>query len=299
MCAIVGIAGLAPTYNAIKASKIVALANKESIVCAGPILKKLAMQYGTKLIPVDSEHSALMQALSGGSISAVKQAIITASGGPFLNRSLKSLADVTPEEAVRHPNWSMGAKISVDSATMMNKVLELIEAQHLFDLHVDQLDVLLHPESIIHGMIEYIDGSVIAQMSMPDMRTSIAVALYYPNHQSISYQPIPWKQLGNLSFAEIDAERFPAINLAKPVMEAGMQAAIVLNAANEEAVQAFLQRKISFTDIFQTVEKALSKYVNQNSSIKNLQEIFALDHQTRAKIRISLGLGQLKSCMVA
>jgi 1-deoxy-D-xylulose-5-phosphate reductoisomerase len=259
MSAIVGIAGLAPTLAAIDAGAVVALANKESLVCAGPALLRRARLSGGAVIPVDSEHSAIFQALDPRQAAQVSRLILTASGGPFRTWSAERMAAATPEEAVAHPNWDMGRKISVDSATMMNKGLEMIEAAYLFGVDADRIDVLVHPESIIHSLVEYADGSSLAQLGAPDMRTPIAVAFAWPDRVAWPAPRLDLGQLGRLTFEPPDMERFPALDLARQALKAGGPAPGLLNAANEVAVEAFLDRRIGYLDIAAIVSETLDR----------------------------------------
>ncbi|MDX8388549.1 MAG: 1-deoxy-D-xylulose-5-phosphate reductoisomerase [Ghiorsea sp.] len=279
MAAMVGSAGLPATLAAVRAGKRVGLANKECLVTAGRIFMQAAKEFGAEVVPVDSEHAAVHQALVGHDRGSVTRIILTASGGPFRNRDPKSLKDVTPAEAVAHPNWSMGAKISIDSATMMNKALELIEARWLFDAKAEQLSAIIHPQSIVHAMVEYRDGSVLAQLAMPDMRSPIVYAMQAePRLES----GIPWLELAQthpLEFQSIDEERFPAMRLVKSVLAGEDSLAIALNAANEVANQAFQDGKIGFMDIVGTVENVLAKTKNQH--VVSLEDVWALDAESR------------------
>lgn len=249
MSAIVGAAGLAPTLAAAATGATIGLANKESLVCAGPSLMALSRAAGGRIIPVDSEHSAIFQVLDGARLERVSRLILTASGGPFRTWSREQMALVSPEQAVAHPNWSMGAKISVDSATMMNKGLELIEASYLFGVEEARLDVVVHPQSVVHSLVEYVDGSTLAQLGPPDMRTPIAVALAWPDRLDWPAPRLDLAAVGRLDFEAPDLARFPALALARAALAAGGQAPALLNAANEVAVAAFLDRKIAFPDI--------------------------------------------------
>ena len=259
IAAIVGAAGLRPTLTAITQGKSVAIANKEALVCAGELVMRACKKHGTTLLPIDSEHNAIFQVLTAGAIP--EKITLTASGGPLLTRPLDTMHSVTPAEAVNHPRWSMGAKISVDSATMMNKGLELIEAHYLFALPESQIDVLIHPESIIHSLVHHTDGSVLAQLGMPDMAIPIAYALSWPNRIKVATPRLDLAALKTLNFAHPDAKRFPALLLARAALNAGSAHLIALNAANEIAVAAFLAGKIKFTDIVRIVEKLLEKTV--------------------------------------
>lgn len=249
MAAIVGAAGLKPTFEAARQGRRLALANKECLVSAGEVFMEAVAQAGTELVPVDSEHSGVLQALDGADPGSIEQITLTASGGPFRTWSAEQMTHATPAQACRHPNWSMGAKISVDSATLMNKGLELIEAYHLFPVEPDRLGIVVHPQSIVHCLVSYIDGSVIAQLAKPDMRTPIALALTWPRRMSTPTERLDLVQLGSLSFEALDEDRFPAPRLAREAMSCGGMAPAVLNAANEVAVQAFLNGEIRFHHI--------------------------------------------------
>lgn len=247
--AIVGAAGLRGTWAALEAGKIVALANKETLVVAGPLVTELARQRGGTLLPVDSEHSAIFQALRSGSAGEVRRIVLTSSGGPFRGKSRAALADVTPEMALNHPTWRMGPKITIDSATLMNKALEIIEARWLFDLRPDQIEVVIHPESVVHSFVEFVDGSVIAQLSPPDMQLPIQYALTYPDRHDSPAPRLDWTQRFALSFEPPDRETFPALDLAYDVMARGGTTGAALNAANEAAVARFLAGDLRFLDI--------------------------------------------------
>ena len=259
MSAIVGAAGLAPTLAAAKAGAVIGLANKESLVCAGPALLEIARRYGGVIIPVDSEHSAIFQVLQPDCINRVSKLILTASGGPFREWTYEAMARATPEQAVNHPNWSMGAKISIDSATMMNKGLEMIEAAYLFSQPPERIDVVIHPQSIIHSMVEYEDGSTLAQLGPPDMRTPIACAFAWPDRLPWPAPKLDLPAIGSLTFSAPDTERFPATALARSALKAGGGAPAAMNAANEAAVAAFLDRRIGFLDIANTVAETLER----------------------------------------
>lgn len=258
MAAIVGAAGLAPTLAAIRQGKTIGLANKETLVCAGALVTAEVAKSGATLIPVDSEHSAIFQVFEPARVARVARLILTASGGPFRTWPLAKMRDVTPAQAVAHPNWSMGAKISVDSATMMNKGLETIEAFHLFPVGADRIDVIVHPQSVIHSMVEYVDGSVLAQLGTPDMRTPIAVALAWPDRMAAPVTRLDFSKNANLTFEDPDLERFPALRLARSALREGGAVPTLLNAANEVAVAAFLAGRIGFLDIAACVEAVLS-----------------------------------------
>jgi len=275
MAAIVGAAGLESTLAAVRRGAIVALANKESLVCAGDLVTAEVARSGSRLIPVDSEHSAIFQVFDFDSIESIERIILTASGGPFRELSIEQMAEVTPEQAVAHPNWDMGAKISVDSATMMNKGLEVIEAHYLFGLPPEKIDVLVHPQSVIHSCVAYVDGSVLAQMGAPDMRTPIAYALAWPERMGAPVARLDLAALGKLTFEAPDLQRFPALRLAGQALQRGRAAPTILNAANEVAVAAFLGRRIRFLDIARVVETALS--VVPNRPIATIADVLEID----------------------
>lgn len=257
MSAIVGAAGLSPTLAAIRRGAVVAFANKECLVCAGDLLMREVTRHGATLLPVDSEHSAIFQVFDFGQSQRIEKIILTASGGPFRELDRDAMARATPKQAVAHPNWSMGAKISVDSATMMNKGLEVIEAHHLFRMPSERIEVLVHPQSVIHSMVAYADGSVLAQLGTPDMRTPIAYALGWPNRMEAPSPRLDLAQLGRLTFEPPDDERFPALALAREALRLGGGAPTILNAANEIAVSGFLLGEIGFLDIARSVEETL------------------------------------------
>ncbi|HET7594977.1 MAG TPA: 1-deoxy-D-xylulose-5-phosphate reductoisomerase, partial [Stellaceae bacterium] len=275
MAAIVGAAGLAPTLAAVRQGTLVAFANKEVLVCAGALVTAEARRHGARLLPVDSEHNAIFQVFDFDQAHAIERIVLTASGGPFRDRPLAAMAAVTPAEAVKHPNWNMGAKISVDSATMMNKGLEVIEAHHLFALESERIDVVVHPQSVVHGLVYYKDGSVLAQLGSPDMRTPIANALGWPQRIAAPSPRLDLAQLGRLTFEPPDPLRFPALRLARAALAAGGGAATVLNAANEVAVAAFLDRRIGFLDIARTVERTLGALPARR--VESLDDVVATD----------------------
>jgi 1-deoxy-D-xylulose-5-phosphate reductoisomerase len=279
----VGAAGLAPTLAAVREGRIVALANKESLVLAGPLLREACAQSGACILPVDSEHNALFQAMAGHSGQEVKTLILTASGGPFRQASKSFLDQVTPEQALAHPNWSMGAKISVDSATMMNKGLEVIEAHYLFGLPLEGIEVVVHPESIVHSMVEFRDGSVLSHMGIPDMRIPIAYCLSYPQRLHMDLPRLDLVRMGRLSFFSPDEELFPCLALAKAALQTGPSYPVVLNAANEVAVELFLNHQIAFAHIPALAEEALSWH--QGFELNTLDDILDLDAKTRAFVR--------------
>jgi len=281
MSAIVGAAGLEPTLAAIKRGAVIGLANKETLVCAGSVVMREVARCNAVMVPVDSEHSAIFQCLEQNNSDSVEKIILTASGGPFRQKSLAEMAEMTPEQAVAHPNWSMGAKISVDSATMMNKGLELIEAHYLFGLPDEQIEILVHPQSVIHSMVAYRDGSVLAQLGSPDMRTPIAYALGWPKRIAAPADRLDFSKIKQLTFEAPDAVRFPALRIARETLRAGGGASSVLNAANEVAVAAFLGRQIRFTDIAAIAEQVLSEL--PGGQIERLDQILALDAEARRR----------------
>jgi 1-deoxy-D-xylulose-5-phosphate reductoisomerase len=284
MAAIVGIAGLKPTFAAAKAGKKVLLANKEALVTAGPVLMRAAHEGGATLLPIDSEHNAIFQALPHGltrtlEASGVRRILLTASGGPFRLATPVELAHVTPEEACAHPNWVMGRKISVDSATMMNKGLEVIEARWLFDAPPSRIQVVVHPESVVHSLVEYVDGSVIAQLGNPDMRTPIAHALGFPERIEAGVEFLDLARIGALHFEAPDMNRFPCLRLAYEALEIGGCAPAVLNAANEMAVACFLEGRIGFTDIGPLIENVLTR--STQGQVSTLEDVLEADRAAR------------------
>ncbi|MBR7159305.1 MAG: 1-deoxy-D-xylulose-5-phosphate reductoisomerase [Alphaproteobacteria bacterium] len=284
MSAIVGAAGLEPSAEVIKRGKTLALANKETLVCAGDIVMDMVQKYNTTLVPVDSEHSAIFQCLENNQKNAVDSLLLTASGGPFFLKDREYMETVTPQQAVAHPKWNMGAKISVDSATMMNKGLEIIEAHHLFAMPAEKINVVIHPQSIIHSAVAYIDGSVIAQLGNPDMRVPIAYAFGWPQRISSPVEKLDLPKIASLSFFTPDEEKFPALKLAKQALKAGSEATNVLNAANEIAVAAFLDRKIRFLDIAKVGEKVLENI--KTFKLNSVDDAVALDKKARAEAEI-------------
>ncbi len=281
VAAIVGCAGLAPTMRAIEQGNTVALANKEALVSAGEVMTRLVAQHGTTLLPVDSEHNAIFQCLEGGKLEDVRWITLTASGGPFRTKSMAELEAATPKQAVAHPNWDMGAKISVDSATMMNKGLEFIEAFHLFPVGLDRLRIIVHPQSVIHSMVEYRDGSTLAQLGPSDMRVPIASTLAYPARMDTNCKPLDLATIGELSFFAPDEERFPATRLAREAAHAGGAAPAVLNAANEVAVAAFLAGQVKFTQISAISARTLDSYAPP--APQSLDEVLSVDAEARAR----------------
>ena len=288
VAAIVGCAGLAPTMAAIEQGRTVALANKEALVSAGGVMTRAVARHGTTLLPVDSEHNAIFQCLAGNDVAHVRWVTLTASGGPFRDWSTDRLHLATPAEAVRHPNWSMGAKISVDSATMMNKGLEFIEAWHLFPVGVERLRIIVHPQSIVHSMVEYRDGTTLAQLGPSDMRVPIASALAWPARMATPCEPLDLAAIGTLTFRAPDEVRFPATRLAREAVMAGGAAAAVMNAANEIAVAAFLSGQIAFTRIVQCCEDVLACGVPMPPQC--LDDVIAVDREARIRARETMAL---------
>jgi 1-deoxy-D-xylulose-5-phosphate reductoisomerase len=280
MAAITGAAGLPPTLAAIRGGRAVALANKEALVCAGEVFLQAVRDHGATLLPVDSEHNAIFQSMADGNRDAVEKIVLTASGGPFRTASIEEMAAAAPEAALRHPVWSMGAKISIDSATMMNKGLELIEAARLFDLSSDEIGVLVHPQSVIHGLVYYRDGSVLAQLGSPDMRVPIGHALAWPGRIDTPAPRLNLAALGRLEFAEPDIVRFPALRLAREALQQGGGASTILSAANEVAVGAFLVRRIGFLDIAAVVEQVMNELGAVPAD--TLEAVLAADASARA-----------------
>ena len=284
MAAIVGAAGLGPTLNAVRQGALVAFANKECLVCAGGVFMRTAAKSGATVLPVDSEHNAIFQALGSGRREDVKLVILTASGGPFRTWTKDQMRTATLEQALKHPNWSMGPKNTIDSATMMNKGLELIEAQHIFGLKPHELDVLVHPQSIVHGLVEYRDGSVVAQLGSPDMRIPIAHCLAWPERIDGPAERLNLARIGNLAFEAPDTDRFPALRIARQVLEAGGATATVFNAANEIAVAAFVDRKLGFAGIAALVEATIDAAERRNATDEpqNIEDALAVDHIARS-----------------
>lgn len=277
--AVVGAVGLLPTLEAVRAGKDIGLANKETLVMAGRLIMQAVRENGVRLLPIDSEHSAIFQALEAGRKQDVARILLTASGGPFRTLEPQSFAQITPAQALAHPNWDMGRKISIDSATLMNKGLEVIEARWLFDVKADRIRVVVHPESIVHSLVEYIDGSVVAQLGIPDMRIPIGYALSYPERLHLGLSRLSLSQCGNLSFEKPDYNRFPALKMAFDALEEGGVKPAVLNAANEVAVAAFLDERIGFTDITATVAAALSAV--EPGDDQDLEAILDADRRAR------------------
>jgi 1-deoxy-D-xylulose-5-phosphate reductoisomerase len=292
IASIVGAAGLLPTLAAARAGKRILLANKEALVIGGALFMRAVREGGATLLPIDSEHNAIFQCMpagyaNGSRASGVRRILLTASGGPFRETPLDRLAHVTPDEACAHPNWSMGRKISVDSATMMNKGLEVIEAHWLFDAPRESIDVVLHAQSVIHSLVEYVDGSMLAQLGQPDMRTPIAQALAYPDRVDAGVASLDLPALASLSFSRPDLERFPCLGLAYAALEGGACAQIVLNAANEVAVEAFLDRRARFSDIARVCAQALERVAS--TGIASLDAALAVDEEARRVARALVG----------
>jgi 1-deoxy-D-xylulose-5-phosphate reductoisomerase len=283
MAGIVGAAGLKPTLAAVRRGAIVGLANKECLVCAGDLIMKEVAKHGATLLPVDSEHNAIYQVFDFEQAKSVRKIILTASGGPFRSSSLEVMRKATPEQAVLHPNWDMGAKISVDSATMMNKGLELIEAYHLFPVAKDQVEILVHPESVVHSLVEYEDGSFLAQLGSPDMRTPISYALNWPKRMNVAVDRLDLAKIRTLNFETVDGTRFPAVEMARHVLMVGGSAPVILNAANEIAVRGFLERKIGFLDICNIVGEVLA--IIDQSEITSVGEVIEVDELARNKAK--------------
>jgi len=284
--AMTGAAGLIPTYEAIKAGKDIALANKETMVMAGPLVMAEAKKRGVSILPIDSEHNAILQSLKGHMKEDLKRVILTASGGPFRDLSLDEMGEVTAAQALRHPNWSMGPKITIDSATMMNKGLEVIEAKWLFDLQMDQIDILIHPQSILHSMVEYKDGSIIGQMGIPDMTIPISYALSYPRHIRNGLTPLDLEKVGSLSFKKPDMKQFKCLDLALKAATTGGSMPAVLNGANEIAVDAFLKGMIGFLDIPDLIEKTMGAHTH--SPVETIEAVIAADRWARETAKAQL-----------
>ncbi|MBP9791893.1 MAG: 1-deoxy-D-xylulose-5-phosphate reductoisomerase [Rickettsiales bacterium] len=281
--AIVGIAGLIPVYNAILAGSDILLANKESLVCAGGIIMNLAQEKNVKIIPVDSEHNAISQVFDGAQKKSINKIILTASGGPFRGKSKDELKEVKLDDALKHPTWKMGKKITIDSATMFNKGLEIIEAHYLFGMDIDDIEVIVHPQSIIHSMVEYKDGSVLAQLSKPDMKIPILNSLYYPRRYSSNFvmNKMDFTNLTNLTFEQVNHEAFPSINYAKDALRKGGVAQVMLNAANEVLVECFLERRIGFYSIFETIAYMLSQDLLCQEALKDIDGVISFDKYCR------------------
>jgi len=282
---IVGAAGIPPVYAALKAGKRVGIANKEVLVAAGDVITRTARENGGEILPVDSEHNAVHQALRCGDHVEIQRIILTASGGPFLKRDLATFGDITVEAALAHPTWKMGNKISIDSATMMNKGLEVIEAHHLFDMPCDRIDILIHPQSIVHSMVEYVDGSIMAQLSTTDMKFPIQYALLYPQRVTAPFARLDLTKIRTLDFQTVDAQRFPAVKLAYEACRAGGSMPAVLNAANEVAVERFLAGELSFTSIVDIVSRVIDKHARQVTAITSIDDALHWDGWARNEAR--------------
>ncbi|GHD46750.1 1-deoxy-D-xylulose 5-phosphate reductoisomerase [Thalassobaculum fulvum] len=287
MAAIVGAAGLAPTLTAVRQGRVIALANKESLVCAGDLFVAEARAAGATILPVDSEHNAIFQVFESDRRPGIEKIILTASGGPFRTLSREAMASKGLKDALAHPNWSMGPKISIDSATMMNKGLELIEAHHLFDMPEDRIDILVHPQSVVHSLVAYVDGSVLAQLGSPDMRTPIAYALAWPERMPTPTPRLDLAAVAQLSFEAPDPVRFPALRLAREALRAGGTAPVVLNAANEAAVAAFVERRIGFIEIAAVVEAVLEAL--PVAPVADIEAVLAVDRRAREEVEHWIG----------
>jgi len=285
IAAIVGAAGIPPVHAALKAGKRVGIANKEVLVAAGDVITRTARENGGEILPVDSEHNAVHQALRCGDHVEIQRIILTASGGPFLKRDLATFGDITVEAALAHPTWKMGNKISIDSATMMNKGLEVIEAHHLFDMPCDRIDILIHPQSIVHSMVEYVDGSIMAQLSTTDMKFPIQYALLYPQRVTAPFARLDLTKIRTLDFQTVDAQRFPAVKLAYEACRAGGSMPAVLNAANEVAVERFLAGELSFTSIVDIVSRVIDKHARQVTAITSIDDALHWDGWARNEAR--------------
>lgn len=283
IAAIVGAAGIAPVHKALIAGKRVGIANKEVLVAAGDIMTTAAREHGGEILPVDSEHNAVHQALRCGGEKEVERIILTASGGPFLTRTLSSFDSITIEGALAHPTWKMGNKISIDSATMMNKGLEVIEAHHLFGFDADRIDILIHPQSIVHSMVEFVDGSIMAQLSTTDMKFPIQYALLYPERTPAPFARLDLSRIRRLDFLDVEHERFPAVELAYTALREGGSAPAVLNAANEVAVSRFLHGDIPFTHIVDIVRAVLERHLPRKANVTSLEDVFGWDEWARGE----------------
>ena len=285
IAAIVGAAGIPPVFAALQAGKRVGIANKEVLVAAGDVMTRAAAEHGGEILPVDSEHNAVHQALRCGTTAEVQRIILTASGGPFLRRDVDSFARITIADALAHPTWKMGSKISIDSATMMNKGLEVIEAHHLFAMAADRIDILIHPQSIVHSMVEFIDGSIIAQLSTTDMKFPVQYALLYPDRVTAPFARLDLARISNLEFSEVDAVRFPAVGLAYAALRAGGSMPAVLNGANEIAVERFLAGELPFVEIVDVVRQVLDRHAGSVSPVHTVEEALHWDQWARNEAR--------------
>ncbi len=284
---IVGAPGLEPTYKALLAGKNIALSNKESLVMAGAIIMNLAAEKGVKILPVDSEHSAIFQCLQGEDKKSLNKLLLTGSGGPFRTRDPKTFDRIKPADALRHPTWNMGRKITIDSSTMMNKGLEVIEAKWLFDVTPEQIEVVVHPQSIVHSMVEFVDGSIIAQLGLPDMKLPIQYAIFYPGRKNVRWENTNFAKIRQMTFEAPDFQKFPCLQLAYDALRRGGTAPAVLNVANEEAVYAFLDGKIKYTEIATLIEKALSKI--KVTDHPNIHQILEIEKTAREFIKTEIG----------
>jgi 1-deoxy-D-xylulose-5-phosphate reductoisomerase len=285
IAAIVGAAGIPPVHSALKAGKRVGIANKEVLVAAGDVMTRTAREHGGEILPVDSEHNAVHQALRCGTAREVERIILTASGGPFRSRDLGTFGDITIEAALAHPTWKMGNKISIDSATMMNKGLEVIEAHHLFNLPAERIDILIHPQSIVHSMVEYVDGSIMAQLSTTDMKFPVQYALLYPDRIPAPFAKLDLAKIRTLDFHPVEPERFPAVGLAYAALRAGGSMPAVLNAANEIAVERFLAGELPFMGIVEMVSRVLDRHAGSVASISSVEDALAWDAWARNEAR--------------
>ncbi|MGN6182647.1 MAG: 1-deoxy-D-xylulose-5-phosphate reductoisomerase [Thermoanaerobaculia bacterium] len=285
IAAIVGAAGIAPVYAALKAKKRVGIANKEVLVAAGDVMTRAAHEFGGEILPVDSEHNAVHQAIRCGRHDELQRIILTASGGPFLHRDLTTFGEISIEAALAHPTWRMGNKISIDSATMMNKGLEVLEAHHLFEMHVDRIDIVIHPQSIVHSMVEYVDGSIIAQLSTTDMKFPIQYALLYPDRVPAPFARLDLAKISKLEFLSVDPHRFPAVELAYAAGRAGGSMPAVLNAANEIAVERFLAGELPFMGIVDIVRRVLDRHSGNVSAISSVEDALSWDAWARNEAR--------------
>ena len=288
LTALVGMIGIRPTIAAIESGKDIALANKETLVCAGHLIMPLAAEHGVRILPVDSEHSAIWQCLMGNSGKRLEKILLTASGGPFRGRTREELKQVRPEDALKHPNWDMGAKVTIDSASLVNKGLEVMEAGWLFDVDTDRIEVVVQPESIIHSMVQYEDGSVIAQLSVPTMKLPIQVALFYPDRRHADTKRLDLAALGRLTFERPDTENFPGLALALEAAKTGGSMPTVFNAANEVLVRAFLEKKIGFTDITDGIAAAMERH--EAAPSPGVEEILAVERDTALTVRSIYGI---------
>ena len=285
IAAIVGAAGINPVYAALRAGKRVGIANKEVLVAAGDVMTRAARESGGEILPVDSEHNAVHQAIRCGRHEELQRIILTASGGPFLHRDLATFDDISIDAALAHPTWRMGSKISIDSATMMNKGLEVIEAHHLFDMPADRIDILIHPQSIVHSMVEYVDGSIIAQLSTTDMKFPIQYALLYPDRVPAPFARLDLSQISKLDFLQVDARRFPAVQLAYAALRSGGSMPAVLNAANEIAVERFLAGELPFMGIVDIVNRVLDRHAGHTAAIGSVEDALHWDGWARNEAR--------------